>query len=254
MLSQQAPGRTRESRNSLHHNWSRNLAEIDKQLNNSLFYKNSFNQFNRMSLPDTPSRAIKREEADTVKKSRFFEAFDARTHESLHSFATQHAICKRTASYWLHQRQNQGSPAYRRSLKCSTRLGRPPKLTNDQIQCLLSPSNPTRNQHYEHQIQHFDLACSVSTLQKALQKRTNHTQRYKPVRVKQISKSNKAKRKKYGQEHQAKTIDEFWAKTQPKLTDLDGPFWLAPMPLYVSQIRARLNFGSASIRMHLASR
>jgi hypothetical protein len=41
------------------------------------------------------------------------------------------------------------------------------------------------------------------------------------------------------------------AKTQPKLTDLDRPFWLAPMPLYVSQLRARLNFGSASIRLHL---
>jgi hypothetical protein len=41
------------------------------------------------------------------------------------------------------------------------------------------------------------------------------------------------------------------SKTQPKLTDLDCPFWLAPMPLYVSQLRARLNSGSASIRLHL---
>ena len=37
--------------------------------------------------------------------------------------------------------------------------------------------------------------------------------------------------------------------TQPKLTDLDGPFWLAPMLLYVSQLRVRLNFGSAMIRL-----
>jgi hypothetical protein len=36
--------------------------------------------------------------------------------------------------------------------------------------------------------------------------------------------------------------------TQPKLTDLDYSFWSAPMPLYVSQIRVRLNFGSASLR------
>jgi hypothetical protein len=43
------------------------------------------------------------------------------------------------------------------------------------------------------------------------------------------------------------------AKTQPKVTDLNYPFWLAPMPLYVSQLRARLNFGSASIRLHLPS-
>jgi hypothetical protein len=39
--------------------------------------------------------------------------------------------------------------------------------------------------------------------------------------------------------------------TQLKLSDIDCPFWLAPKPLYVNQIRARLNFGSASIRLHL---
>jgi hypothetical protein len=41
-----------------------------------------------------------------------------------------------------------------------------------------------------------------------------------------------------------------FAKTQPKLTNLDSPCWLAPMPLYVSQLRARLNIGSVSIRLH----
>jgi hypothetical protein len=46
-------------------------------------------------------------------------------------------------------------------------------------------------------------------------------------------------------------VQKYTAITQPKLTDLDRPFWLAPMPLYVSQIMARLNFGSASIRLHL---
>jgi hypothetical protein len=43
------------------------------------------------------------------------------------------------------------------------------------------------------------------------------------------------------------------AITQPKLTDLDCPFWLAPTLLYVSQLRARLNFGSALIRLLLHS-
>jgi hypothetical protein len=48
-------------------------------------------------------------------------------------------------------------------------------------------------------------------------------------------------------------IDRFHSSLElgPKLTDLDCPFRLASMPLYVSQIRARLNFGSASIRLHL---
>jgi transposase-like protein len=65
-----------------------------------------------MSAPVTPKRACKRQEADTVKKSRFFEAFNTRTRESLSSIATQHGISKRTASYWLHQHQIQGSSAY----------------------------------------------------------------------------------------------------------------------------------------------
>jgi hypothetical protein len=43
---------------------------------------------------------------------------------------------------------------------------------------------------------------------------------------------------------------KYSAIAQPKLTDLDSPLWLAPMPLYVSQLRTRLNFGSPSIRLH----
>jgi hypothetical protein len=74
-----------------------------------------------------------------VNKCRFFETFDARTRES-RSVATKHGITHQTACTWLKQRRIQGSPAYRRSRKLSTRLGRQPSLTNDQIQRLLSPS------------------------------------------------------------------------------------------------------------------
>lgn len=42
----------------------------------------------------------------------------------------------------------------------------------------------------------------------------------------------------------------FQAIAQPKLTDLASRIWLAPMPLYVSQLRAWLNLGSVSIRLH----
>ena len=121
-----------------------------------------------MSPPTTPNRAIKRKEADTIQKTRFFEAFDSRTcsKESLRSLAAKFDITFQTACNWLKKRQIQGSPAYRRSRKLSKRLGRRPKLTNDQIQHLLSSLNPTRNQHYSHQIQYFDLACGVSTLLK----------------------------------------------------------------------------------------
>ena len=45
-----------------------------------------------MSPPTTPERALKHREADTVKKSRFFEAVDARTRESISFVAAQHGI------------------------------------------------------------------------------------------------------------------------------------------------------------------
>ena len=167
-----------------------------------------------MSPPVTPNRANKRQEHDTVKKSRFFEAYDSQTRgeQSLQSLASQQGITKSTAHDWLRKRQIQGSPAYRRSRKFSKRLGRQPKLTDEQLQRLLSPSNPVRNQHYAHQIEYFGLSCSIRTLQITLQNRTNHTRRYKSVQVKQLSKNNKEKRKKYDQEHQNKTIDDFWAR------------------------------------------
>jgi transposase len=173
------------------------------------FYTDLLDQFRKMSPPITPDKALEHKEADIVKKSRFFEAFDTRTHESIRSIATQFDISEQTATYWLKQRRIQGSPAYRRSRKLSNRLGRQPVIMDTQIQCLLSPSNPVRNQHYEHQIQHFKLPCSTRTLQGTLQNRTNHARRYKSVRIKQLSNSNKKKRKEYGQEHQNKTINEF---------------------------------------------
>lgn len=40
------------------------------------------------------------------------------------------------------------------------------------------------------------------------------------------------------------------AITHHKSTCLGHLFWLAPLPLYVSQIRMRLNFGSALLKMH----
>jgi hypothetical protein len=91
-----------------------------------------------MSPPITPDRTTKHREADIVKESRFFEAFDSRTRDegalqSLESLAIKYDITKRTACNWLKQRQIQGSPAYRRSRQLSQRLDRKQKLTNDQI-------------------------------------------------------------------------------------------------------------------------
>jgi hypothetical protein len=102
-----------------------------------------------------------------VQKPRFYEAFDSQTRgeDSPQSLGTKHGVAKRTTYKWLKKRQTQGSPAYRKRRKLSIRFGRQLKLTNEQLQRLLSPSNHVRKQHYEHQIEHFGLSCGIRTLQ-----------------------------------------------------------------------------------------
>jgi transposase-like protein len=63
-----------------------------------------------MSAPTTRNRASEHKEADTVKKTRFFEAYDTKT-RGIKSLATEHNITKQTAYNWLKQHQIQGSPA-----------------------------------------------------------------------------------------------------------------------------------------------
>jgi hypothetical protein len=86
-----------------------------------------------MSPSTTPPTAVRRAEADTIKKSRFFEALDSRTGETIRSIVTRYGIPPRTANYWVQQRDIQGSPAYRRTRKLSYRLGRKSKLTDTQL-------------------------------------------------------------------------------------------------------------------------
>jgi hypothetical protein len=44
-----------------------------------LFYAALYSQFDTMSPPITPKKAVKHREADTVKKTRFFKAYDLQT-------------------------------------------------------------------------------------------------------------------------------------------------------------------------------
>jgi transposase len=53
-----------------------------------------------MGPPSTPERAVQHKKADTVKKTRFFKAYDLQT-RSIKSLATEHNITKQTAYNWL---------------------------------------------------------------------------------------------------------------------------------------------------------
>lgn len=160
-----------------------------------------------------PPYQSKSTEADTVKKTRFFNVFDKRqSTESIRSIAALFSIDHHTACRWLKQRDILGSPAYRRTRKTSLRLGRKPKLSEETCKMLVSLSkNPVRDQLFEAQIEHHNLDVSVRTLQRSLKRDTNRGQRYKQAYIqKQISKKNRALRVSYGQEHLGKSIDNFW--------------------------------------------
>jgi hypothetical protein len=140
--------------------------------------------------------------------SRSLRRTNAQT-RGIQSLAAEHNITKHSAHNWLRKRWIQGYSAYRRSRKLSERLGRQPKLTYTQIRRLLYASNPVRNQNNEHQIQQFELRCGICALQDTLHCSMKNGRHFRSIQVKQLSKSDKKKRRKYSQERQIKTVDDF---------------------------------------------
>jgi len=161
--------------------------------------------------PHTPPRAIKRKEYDTLKKTRFFSAFDNKKSED--SLA---GICKQpdinlppsTARTWLRKRQLIGSPAFRRTRKLSSRLGRRFTVSESTLDELLDENNPLNDKPYTTQVQQLQLPITPRVLQRNFSKRKG-AKRYKMPYTKEISQNNREKRVKYGQEHQ-KSVMEFW--------------------------------------------
>jgi transposase len=153
-------------------------------------------------------------EANIVRKTRFFDAFDARQpkNDSLRSIAKAQDIPLGTAHRWLRQRSLLGSPAYRRTRRLSKSLGRKPKVTKRDCRRLVSPSrNPLRDQQYEAQLEYHDLNISTRTIQRHLKEETNDARRYKQAYIeKEISPKNKDERVAYGKQHEKKPIQGWW--------------------------------------------
>jgi transposase len=164
-----------------------------------------------MELPCTPppseSAETTRREADTIRKTRFFEAYDGRQPgDTIDTIAKAQGVNRWAADTWLRQRRAIGIAAYRRTGK--HRSGRPKKITDAQVNQLLDNNNPVRTQHYECQMQHFNIHGTTRTLQRALQPR--QAQRYKKAPARAISQKNKRERVQYGKEHEGKTVEDFW--------------------------------------------
>lgn len=159
-----------------------------------------------------PNETIARE-ASTIKKTRFFDAFDARfQNESTRSICRDLKVDPKTGRRWLQQRREIGQKAYRRTRNTSLRLGRPFSVTEKELQMLISPSkNPVRNQAYEAQIAYHKIPLRKRALQQNLTHRTSGSRRYKQAYVSKIlSQKTREKRVKFGQKHQGISVEDFW--------------------------------------------
>jgi hypothetical protein len=152
-------------------------------------------------------------EANTVRKTRFYDAWD-REHErrSIRAICKDHNITEGTGRLWKRQREELGSLAYRYTWKLSSNLGRRLKVTKSICKMLVSPSrNPIRNQPYEAQIAYHNIPVKKRQLQYKLREHTNSGRVYKAVFVKkEISAKNKEERESYGKEYKDKRVDDFW--------------------------------------------
>ncbi len=95
-----------------------------------------------MDASHTPPRPIKRKEASTITKTRFFNAFDDRAPgESLKSVRQKLNIpySYNTTWKWLKQRRKEGRIAYRQRGKHHTTLSAVP---DKDLDMLINPKNP----------------------------------------------------------------------------------------------------------------
>jgi transposase len=163
--------------------------------------------------PSTPDSKTKACVPDSVKKTRFFQAYDRKgPGESCRSISKEFGINHTTGSRWLQERETFGSPAYRTKRKKSMKLGRRSKISKETCRMLVSPSrNPVRDQTLEAQIAYHDLPVKRRQLTRKLNEYTNEGQIYKMAYIKKdISHKNEKERTDYGNDHQDKTIDDFW--------------------------------------------
>ena len=162
--------------------------------------------------PRTPSPEPKRHEYDTIRKCRFYDAFDSRKKGDSFRQICKHPqinIPPSTARRWLKEREILGSKAFRRTRKISKRLGRDYTVSEATLAPLLDENNPLNTKPYETQIKELHLPLTTRSLRRNFSKRFG-ARRYKKPYTKEISQKNHIERIQYGQEHRFKTISDFW--------------------------------------------
>lgn len=128
-------------------------------------------------------------EVDIIRKCRFFHVIDTRDNKTIKKTFIQKNVSEQIERYWLHQRSMLRESAHRRTERL--RFDRKSKIADEDLNRLLDQNNFVRDQHYEYQIDHFNLQIHSRTLRRALISRRN-ARKYKMIFIKIISEKNKA--------------------------------------------------------------
>ncbi len=152
-----------------------------------------------------------RVEADIIQKSRFFHAIDRRRKKSIPIICRgEEDVNLNTSKKWLHQRKKLDTSIASRRID-RTLAESAFKMTNDQLNEMLNvEKNSVRDQSWEIQIDHFQLNCTSRTLKRACKRRTLKADRYRMIKIKDISLKNRKLRVKYDHRHKDETIESFW--------------------------------------------
>ncbi|XTI86240.1 hypothetical protein V2W45_1519188 [Cenococcum geophilum] len=153
--------------------------------------------------PSTPKRSERVCEYDTIAKARFFDAWDTRDGSKTQgALAREAGTSAPTASRWLKERAQIGSPARRHTRRRSAILGRKSRISKETCEML---------ELYKAQIEYHHLPLKRRQLRRKLFQHTKNAKRFHQAYIKKrMSKKNKEKRVEYGLEHQGKSVEDFW--------------------------------------------
>jgi len=161
--------------------------------------------------PSTPIKQAKRREWSTIRRVRFFDAFDSKEKEqgvSLIADLPTIEIPYSTARLWLRQRDNIGLKALRSTRKTSSILGRRAKVSAADLTRLTDQENPEHELHYTDQAKLLPGEPAERTLR-------HHcaaigAKRFEKPFVTDVSDKNRPLRVEYGKKHERETLSGFW--------------------------------------------
>jgi len=164
--------------------------------------------------PNTPKKRdskTPRREWDTIKRNRFFDAFDsapkgATPGEIAHLPGIN--IPSSTARGWLSKREQIGQAAIRRTRRTSSILGRNSLVSAADLAQITNQNNLIHEMGYRDQVEKLDSRATPRTLRHHANKAG--AKRFKKQYQVKISKKNQELRRQYGNLHLKDTLTGFW--------------------------------------------